>query len=62
MAVPAILDIIVFKDGNLVNGKVLTNAFPIKTSYGEIVVKKKISPISICAGLNLEPTRSLPWI
>jgi len=41
MAVPAILDVIVFKDGNLVNGKVLTNSFPIKTSYGEIVVKKK---------------------
>ena len=41
MAVPAIFDVIVFKDGNLVNGKVLTNAFSIKTSYGEIVVKKK---------------------
>ena len=33
--------VIVFKDGNLANGKVLTNTFPIKTSYGEIVVKKK---------------------
>jgi hypothetical protein len=41
MAVPAILDVIVFKDGNLVNGKVMTQTFPIKTSYGEIVVKKK---------------------
>lgn len=41
MAVPAIFDVIVFKDGNLVNGKILTNTFPIKTSYGEIVVKKK---------------------
>ena len=41
MAVPAIFDVIVFKDGNLVNAKVLTNVFPIKTSYGEIVVKKK---------------------
>ena len=41
MAVPAILDVIVFKDGNLVNGKVLTKNFAIKTSYGEIVVKKK---------------------
>jgi hypothetical protein len=41
MAVPAIFDVIVFKDGNLVNGEVLTNTFPIKTSYGEIVVKKK---------------------
>ena len=40
MAVPAIFDVIVFKDGDLVNGTVLTNAFPIKTSYGEIVVKK----------------------
>lgn len=42
MAVPAIFDVIVFKDGNLVNGKVLTNTFPIKTSYGEIIVKKKV--------------------
>ena len=41
MAAPAIFDVIVFKDGNLINGKVLTNTFPIKTSYGEIVVKKK---------------------
>jgi len=41
MAVPAIFDVIVFKDGNLVHAKVLTNVFPIKTSYGEIVVKKK---------------------
>ena len=41
MAAPAILDVIVFKDGNLVNGKVLTSTFHIKTSYGEIVVKKK---------------------
>ena len=41
MAVPAIFDVIVFKDGNLVNGKILTHTFPIKTSYGEIVVKKK---------------------
>ena len=41
MAVPAISDVIVFKDGNLVNGKVLTSTFPIKTSYGQIVVKKK---------------------
>jgi hypothetical protein len=62
MAVPGIFDVIVFKDGNLLNGKVLTNPFPIKTSYGEIVVKKRISPISICAGLNLKPTKSLPWI
>jgi hypothetical protein len=41
MAVPAIFDVIVFKDGNLVNGKVLTHSFCIKTSYGEIIVKKK---------------------
>ena len=41
MAAPAILDVIVFKDGNLMNGRVLTYSFPIKTSYGEIVVKKK---------------------
>jgi len=42
MAVPAIFDVIVFKDGNLVNGKILTNTFPIKTAYGEIIVKKKV--------------------
>ena len=41
MAVPDIFDVIVFKDGNLVNGKVLTDRFAIKTSYGEIIVKKK---------------------
>ena len=41
MAVPAIFDVIVFKDGNLINGKILTKTFPIKTNYGEIVVKKK---------------------
>ena len=41
MAAPAILDVIVFKDGNLVNGKILTHTFPIKTTYGEIDVKKK---------------------
>jgi len=41
MAVSAIFDVVVFKDGNLVNGNVLADAFFIKTSYGEIVVKKK---------------------
>jgi hypothetical protein len=41
MAVPDIFDVIVFKDGNLVNGKVLTDRFAIKTSYGEVIVKKK---------------------
>ena len=41
MAVPAIFDVIVLKDGNLVNGKILTHTFAIKTNYGEIVVKKK---------------------
>ena len=41
MAAPAIFDVIVFKDGNIVNGNVLTHSFPIKSSYGEIVVKKK---------------------
>jgi hypothetical protein len=41
MAVPGIFDVIVFKDGNLVNGKVLTHTYAIKTSYGEIFVKKK---------------------
>jgi hypothetical protein len=32
MAVPDIFDVIVFKDGNLVNGKVLTDRLAIKTS------------------------------
>lgn len=41
MAVPGIFDVIVFKDGNLANGKVLTDHFPIKTSYGEIIAQKK---------------------
>jgi hypothetical protein len=41
MAGTAIFDVIVFKDGNLANGKILTNTFPINTPYGEIVVKKK---------------------
>ena len=41
MAKTVILDVVVFKDGNLINGKILNSAFPIKTSYGEIVVKKK---------------------
>ena len=38
---PRILDVIVMKDGGLLNGKVLTTPFHIKTSYGEIEVKKK---------------------
>lgn len=41
MAKGAVLDVIVFKKGDLLNGTVLNKAFPIKTSYGEIVVKKK---------------------
>jgi hypothetical protein len=41
MAVAEIFDVIVFKDGNLVNGKISTRTFPIRTPYGEIVVKKK---------------------
>lgn len=41
MAKRAILDVIVFKGGDLLNGSILNNTFPIKTSYGEIVVKKK---------------------
>jgi len=41
MAVPEIFDVVVFKDGNLVNGKVLTHRGRIKTAYGEIIVKKK---------------------
>ena len=41
MAKRAILDVIVFKEGDLLNGRILNNAFAIKTPYGEIVVKKK---------------------
>ena len=41
MAKSAVLDVIVFKKGDLLNGTVLNSAFPIKTAYGEIIVKKK---------------------
>ncbi len=49
MAKGAVLDVIVFKKGDLLNGTVLNKAFPIKTSYGEIVVKKKdVANIHMC--------------
>jgi hypothetical protein len=49
MPVAAIFDVIVFKDGNLVNGKILTSTFPIRTSYGEIIVKKMdVANIHMC--------------
>ena len=57
MAVPAILDVIVFKDGNLVNGKILTKTFAIKTSYGEIVVKKKDIANIHMRGIQLKTDR-----
>jgi hypothetical protein len=41
MALPESFVVVVFKDGNLVNGNVLAKTFHIKTSYGEIVVRKK---------------------
>ena len=41
MAKQTTLDVIVFKNGDLLNGRILNVAFPIKTAYGEIVVKKK---------------------
>ena len=41
MAKIVILDAIVFKDGDFINGRVLTGTFHIKTSYGEIVIKRK---------------------
>lgn len=36
-----IQDAIVLKNGDNVNGKVLTNIFNIKTSYGKIAIKRK---------------------
>lgn len=41
MVQQTILDVIVFKNGDLSNGRVLTPAFHIKTSYGKIQVKKR---------------------
>jgi len=41
MPLAKIFDVVVFKDGNLLNGNVLAKTFHIKTSYGEIVVPKK---------------------
>ena len=36
-----VLDVVVMKNGDLLNCRVLTTAFHIKTSYGAIEVKKK---------------------
>ena len=41
MPIPKILDAVIFKDGDFVNGKVLTGYFNLKTSYGEIKVKRE---------------------
>jgi hypothetical protein len=38
---PRVLDVVVMKDGGLLNCSVLPGAFHIKTSYGAIEVKKK---------------------
>lgn len=40
MVKQTILDVIVFKNGDLLNGRVLTPVFHIKTAYGKIQVKK----------------------
>ena len=41
MAKTATFDVIIFKNGDLLNGNILNGTFPIKTSYGQIIVKKK---------------------
>lgn len=41
MAKQAIQDVIVFKEGDLLNARILNSTFPMKTSYGEVVIKKK---------------------
>jgi hypothetical protein len=41
MAKAAIFDVIVFKNGELLNRSILNRLFSIKTSYGEIAVRKK---------------------
>ena len=38
---PGIMDAIIMKEGDFLNGRVLAKAFHIKTSYGEIEVKRK---------------------
>lgn len=41
MPIPKILDAVILKNGDFVNGKVLTKYFNLKTSYGEIKLKRK---------------------
>jgi len=41
MPIPEILDAVIFKNGDFVNGKVLTKNFNLKTLYGEIKVKRE---------------------
>jgi len=41
MAKSIIQDAIIFKNGDFINGEVLTAVFNIKTSYGQITIKRK---------------------
>lgn len=40
MPIPKILDAIILKNGDFINGKVLTKYYSLKTTYGEIKVKR----------------------
>ena len=40
MSIPKILDAIILKNGDFINGKVLNENFNLKTTYGEIKVKR----------------------
>ena len=41
MRIPVIKDIIIMKNGDFINANITTKIYAIKTSYGEIQVKKK---------------------
>ena len=41
MANSIIQDVIIFKNGDFINGKILTKSFNIETSYGQITIKRK---------------------
>ncbi len=41
LAKSIIQDVIIFKNGDFINGKVLTEVFNIKTPYGQITIKQK---------------------
>lgn len=40
MPIPKILDVIILKNGDFINGNVLNKNYSLKTTYGEIKVKK----------------------